>query len=424
MVKQTGTNLSDVKSQNRALILKLIATERFVSRSDLSRITGLTKTTSSKIVSELISEGIIHETTDTSIEIENTVGRKPTFLDISPNSPCVCGMLIKRGLCSVILADYKCRILYRENYQYDEKLTGNKLVDILIGMFERMKAHQTREIIAIGIASVGPVNIAEQKIANPPNFYGINNLPIAQIIREKTGLPTFIMSDAGAGALAEKIYGKGKRLDNFIYLHIMNGIGSGYILKNNIYSGDMGQSGEIGHTSINFSGPICDCGNIGCLELYANIQNMNKKIASLKKVYQKASILPENKTEYTWVEIIDAANQQDFFAISALDEFCEYVSYALVNTINLLDISHILVGYDSSFPGDIFESMLSVKLNAHVLVTKSRSILIEKSGFNGDAPLMGTIALLTDKIFNCQQYTDNKKNCCFSAMINSKQQHE
>lgn len=409
MNKQAGINLSNLKSQNKALILKLIATEKLVSRTDLSRMTGLTKTTSSKIVSELIFENIICETQDTSIDTVNNIGRRPIYLDVSPASPCICGMLIKRGLCTVILADYKCRILSRETYQYDENLTGEKLINILIHLFEYIKTRQSRKIIGISIASVGPVNIIDQTIVNPPYFYGINNLPITEIIRERTGLPTYIINDAGAGALAEKIYGRGKQLENFIYLHIMKGIGSGYILKNNIYTGDMGQSGEIGHTSISFSGPICDCGNAGCLELYANTQNMNKKISNLKKVYDNVSILDKNKSEYTWQEIIDAANQNDFFAVSALDEFCQYISYALINTIKLLDINHIIVGYDSSVPGNILENMLAVKLNTHVLVTKSRNIVIEKSSFNGDAPLMGTIALLTDKIFNCRQYSDGNE---------------
>jgi predicted NBD/HSP70 family sugar kinase len=274
------------------------------------------------------------------------------------------------------------------------------LVDILLKLFNSLKAQHNRKILAIGISSIGPVDIIGQKIVNPPNFYGINNLHLAQIIEEKTNLSTYIINDSNAGALAEKVYGKAKALTNFIYLHIMNGIGAGYILQDKIYNGDIGQSGEIGHTSINFSGPVCDCGNSGCLELYANLQNMNQKIQKMKSIYPKSSFLSNSKSEYSWKEIIDAANKLDYYAISALEEFCEYLSYALSNTINLLDINHILIGYDSNPTENMIENMLSVKLKSRVLVAKYRNVQVEKSVFSGDAPLIGSIAMVTDKIFS------------------------
>lgn len=400
MTSESGSNLSDIKFQNRALILKLVATQSSVSRADLSRMTGLTKTTASKIVSGLIEENIICERDEDTAEIDTSVGRKPIFLDISPKSPCICGMLIKRGLCSVVFSDYKGRIFAQKDYEYKQKIDSDMLIAILLTNFYSLKSIHKRPILAIGISSIGPVDIVNQKLVNPPNFFGINNTPIVQIIQEKTNIKTYIINDSNAGALAEKIYGKGQTLNNFVYLHIMNGIGAGYVFHDRIYNGDMGQSGEIGHTSINFSGPVCDCGNTGCLELYANLQNMNNKIQKLKSIYPSSHYLSGNKAEYSWKEIVYAANKLDYYAVSALDEFCEYISYALANTMNLLDINHILVGYDSDTADTMIENMLSAKLNSRVLVARYRDIKVEKSTFGGNAPLIGSIALITDKIFS------------------------
>jgi len=402
MAFHSGSNLSDIKSQNRALILKLISTEPLVSRSDLSRITGLTKTTASNIVSDLIEENIICEQTSNPTDTIGNVGRKPIFLDISKKAPCICGMLIKRGLCTAVLADFKGHIFARKDYEYNTNITSDELISILLQLFQHLKLNSNRKILAIGISSIGPVDIVTQEIVNPPNFYGIKNLPLSDIISKSTSLPAYIINDANAGALAEKIYGKVKNIENFIYLHIMNGIGAGYILQDKIYNGDVGQCGEIGHTSINFAGPVCDCGNTGCLELYANLKNMNQKIINLKKVYKKPSILSEGQSQYTWKQIIEAANASDFFATAALDEFCDYLSYALANAINLLDINHIIVGYDSKSNEDTIENMLSAKLNSSVLAAKNRNVIVTKSQFNGNAPLIGSIALITDKIFNCE----------------------
>lgn len=399
MINRQGSNLTNVKVNNKALILKLISTEKAVSRVDLSRMTNLTKTTSGNIVSELMLDNMICES-DSQAPDTVSLGRRPRFLDISPLSPIVAGILIKRGIVSAILADLKGRILHRAEQSYtflDEK----QLIAIVTSLFGRLRSRTDRRIVAVGISSIGPVDTVSGKIVNPPNFFGIHNLPIVDIVTEYTGLPTFLINDSDAGALAEKTYGdKAKELDNLIYLHIMNGIGAGYILHGNIYNGDVGQSGEIGHTSINFSGPVCNCGNVGCLELYANLGNMNKKIAMLHAIGRTSSLLTGSAGDYSWVEILNAAARMDYAAFSALEEFCDYISYALANVINLLDINHVIVGYDAPGNMNIIEDMLNAQLNSKALTAKYRKIHVEKSYFGGSAPLVGSIAVVTDKIFN------------------------
>jgi len=393
-----GSNLNDIRMKNRALILKLVATENRVSRVDLSRKTGLTKTTASKIVSDLIDEGIICEThVDT---VENSVGRKPIYLGISKRSPLVCGLLIKRGLCSAIIADYKGNILSHQDYEYNYNLTSDRLVEILLELYSKLVTPPNRKVIAIGISSVGPIDTTLNQLANPPNFYGISNLPLPEILSRETGLPAFIINDANAGALAENVYGRAKGKGNLIYVHIMGGIGAGYILKNQIYDGTSGKSGEIGHTSINFSGPFCACGNVGCLEMYANMENVNSKINHMKQIYNVRSILPDTGKPYTWREVVDAAEASDFYAISALDEFCNYLSYALANAINLMDIQHVIVGYDSSPKETTVKKMLYKKLNSRTLTANHQEVSVEKSVFGGNAPLLGAVALITAQLFN------------------------
>ena len=392
-----GSNLRDIRLKNRAVILELVVTEKQVSRVDLSRKTGLTKTTAGKVVSDLIDENIICETqTDVS---DNGLGRKPVYLDISPCSPCVCGMLIKRGLFSVIFADYKGVILAREDYKYNHSITADSLVEILLRLYSKLKSVCDRKIVAVGISAIGPIDVVKQQLANPPDFFGISNLQLPKIITNKIGLPTSIIHDANAGALAEKVYGNPSRPDDFIYVHIMGGIGIGYILKNQIYNGTSGMSGEIGHTSINFDGPLCHCGNTGCLEMYANMNKVNEKIRYMKKIYPACSILPESESPYTWREVVDAAEKSDFFALSALDEFCGYVSQALANVINLLDINHVIVGYDSSPEERTIVKIISEKLNSQMGIANNHTISVEKSVFGGDAPLIGSVALITNKFF-------------------------
>ncbi len=399
MSSQHGTNLTSIKENNRALALQLIATEQSVSRVDLARKMHLTKTTLGNIVSELIEKEIINEYGGQEKTSELSLGRRPITLDLSPASPLIAGMLIKRNLLTVILADLKGNIKEQANYEYST-LDRDLLVNELITMYEELSAGQSRKIVAIGISSIGPVDTVKQMILSPANFWDIHDLPIGSIISEKTGLPTFLIHDCSAGALAEKLYGnKMNSYNNMLYLHIMNGIGVGYILYGKVYDGNSGQSGQLGHMSIHLDGPKCNCGNTGCLELYANIEKMNEKIRALRETYPLSSTLPA-KPYYTWEDIIGAAASSDFLALSALDDFCTYLVRALRNTLNLLDIHNIIVGYNAPCRTTILEDVLSSKLNARVHDTFTHPIVIEKSTFSGDAPLIGSIAVVANKIFN------------------------
>lgn len=398
MSVQHGTNLTNIKEKNRALALRLIATEQSVSRADLARNMHLTKTTLGNIVSELIAKDIIREYTAPVDDSETALGRRPITLDLSLSSPLVMGMLIKRNLLSVILADLKGSILDQINWEY-ESADADLLIDTLMKLYHTLISRHKRRILAIGISSIGPVDMINRKILSPANFWGIHDLPIASIIEEKTSLPAYLIHDSSAGALAEKIYSKkAKDLDNLLYLHIMNGIGVGYILKGKLYDGDMGQGGELGHMSINFTGPLCNCGNNGCLELYANIHTMNAKMQSLRSIYKGSSLLSPDKN-HTWNEIISAATSMDFLATAAVDDFCNYIAFALKNVISLMDIRHIIVGYDSAAHTTILEDTLELKLNSDV-AEKDGKIRVEKSYFGSNAPLIGSIAVVTDKIFS------------------------
>lgn len=401
MQKSSGSNNQDVKQKNRMLVLKLITVNKGVSRVDIAKMTGLSKMTVGNIVTELIEQGIVTEKnlSDNPFPQNNgNYGRKPIMLTLSPDSPCICGMLIKRELCQIVIGDLSGTILEQINYEFSSLENGDALIDMLMQGFQTLTARIERPILAISIASLGPLNSSDGIILNPPYFYGIENFPITSIIHKITGLPTFLVNDANAGALAEKLYGIGKDIPNFTYLHIMNGIGSGLVLKDSLYEGDTGQSGEIGHTSINFAGPQCACGIKGCLDLYANVDNMRQKVFELSPFYPASPLA--SVSHPTWHDIVDCANRKDALAIIVIEEFCSYVSYALINTLNLLNIATLIVGYDSSLNGFIIEDIIKNKLSRTLLSANYDDITVIHSKFNGNAPLIGSIAFIADKIFS------------------------
>ena len=398
MIMGTGSNIQDIKLQNRLLVLKHIAFSDGIMRSELSQKTNLTKMTVGNIVSELLSADLIAES-----EAERSsaaTGRKPSFYTLSPTSPCICGMLIKRKLLQIILSDFGGNIFYQKERRYTTLDSAQDLLDIMVGLYRDCAAATDRRIAAVGIACVGPLDSTRGYILNPPYFHGIEDYPIVEKIREVTGLPTYLVNDATAGALSEMMFGKGTGIPNFAYLHIMNGIGMGLVLNRKLYDGNLGQSGEIGHTSINFNGPQCVCGNRGCLDLYASTDAMRARIRQLSRFYPESPLVAIPSPD--WRQIVTAGDQRDPLALVALEEFCSYIAYSLTNAINLLDLSTVIVGYSSNEDGTIVEELIAHKLNELVMSARHEPITVEHSRFRGDAPLIGSVALVADKIFNQQ----------------------
>lgn len=399
MNSKKGTNNQDIKRQNKLLILKMIATGSGLSRVDIAHKTGLTKMTVGNLIAELIEENLISESEHTSgSETENKYGRKPITFSISDRSPCTLGILIKRELCQLIIGDLSGTILDSIKYTYESMNSASELLELLYEGYRQLQARTHRRIIYIGISSVGPIDTQKGIILNPPFFYGIQDLPITSFFKEKTGLPTYLINDANAGALAEKLYGKMTNVKNYLYLHIMNGIGTGIIINDLLYEGNTGQSGEFGHISINYAGPKCDCGNQGCLELYANIKTMRNSIIEHQSLFPDSPLLKINKPN--WENIVSEANRKDPLAEMVLANYCSYIAYALVNMLKILDVSTIITGYTNPGNGDFIERLLQVKLSRALRHRNFGDIIVRHSSFDDNAPLIGSIAFINNKIFN------------------------
>ena len=390
-----GSNLKQVKKQNLCLLLRHVARGTAATRADLARATGLSKMTVSNLVAELTRDGLLEETGCFTV---TAPGRPPMELRLAADAPLLCGMLIKRGLCQVVLADLAGVIVEKETYPLDAaRLTAEILVETLLGGFRAVTDRASARVAAVGIASIGPVDTVTGTILDPADFSGIRDLPIVERVREATGLPAFLLNDANAGALAETLYGWGRELKSFVYLHIMNGIGAGMTLEGTVHNGDYGQSGEIGHTSINFDGPLCACGNRGCLDLYANITTMRRVARELSARFTQSplGLLPSPE----WEDFMEGARRQDPLALAVLDDFCAYLCHALVNLLNTLDVSTVIIGYPGPRDCRVVEELLARRLEHFI---RYRKIRLLHSHFWGDAPLVGAAAVAADRIFRCE----------------------
>lgn len=375
-----GFNNSSLKIRNRGLIFKLIATGQCTSRIELAKMSGLTKMSVTNIISEFMAGDLVEEI---DIETKMNVGRNPIALDISHKAPKIIGILIGRDSCAAVLCDFKLHVL--KQLQVDlGQCNQDKLINKIFELVDQMLAYDSN-VMGIGVSSIGPVDIHNGIILNPPNFYGIKNVSIVSILSEKYNLPVTLEGQYNCAALAEKNYGNCRGYHDFIFIGITNGVGSGVVIDDQILSNTYGLGSEIGHISIDFNGNQCACGNKGCLETYIGIKVMNAKLA---KVTGRGNSFENYCKQYKAVEVDEV-----------LTDMIEKMACALTTAVNMLNCEAIVIGDQGNHLPDKYIILLEEMINSSKLSDKSRKIVITKPYFKENAQLIGSAVCFINKVF-------------------------
>ncbi len=380
MEKASGKNSISSKRYNRGLLLKLLATGACKSRIELSRATGLTKMTVSNIISEFMEKGIVVEDTK---EDTQTCGRNPMLLKIGKDAPKAAGLLIFRDRIEAVLCSMNLEILGTERIGFSS-LTGEALLENCHRVLDKLLENE-KNILGIGVAVIGPVDIKKGILLNPPRFYGIENLHILEDLQKRYPYPIYLDHEHNSAALAEKLYGVGQGYQDFIFLGISNGIGSGIISSGRVYHNEKGFAPEIGHISIDRKGPLCSCRNKGCLELYASTYVVLEKLKAatgLDLTFREFFQLRENNA----VEEI-------------LDQMVEDISLALISAVNILNPQLIVLGYDCMDWEESYVKKLEDLVNERRMVHVDCRIPIKKAAFGKKAQLLGAAVNAVNQVF-------------------------
>ena len=403
---EQGANPSRVKAGNQAAILKTIYLCGPIKRSEVARRLGLTLPTITTNINSMMARGIVRET-GSERSITHFAGRKAHLVDIVPESRHFAGVEIQGMRRTVCLLDYRGKVLYQKEHTGEEREYG-KNIALTCGMVDRALSAcglRPEDIAGIGVCLPGLVDTQQGVLEVRPSYsWTHKNIRADMASRMNYPGPIYVENNACARAYGAQLFRREDLGDaqTFAYLFLNQGIACPLVLNTAIDFGSVVGAGEVGHMVMVPNGEPCSCGNRGCLELYANIDNMNRHIQEMRNIYKGPTLLSKEQESYTWSDIITAASAMDFLAMAALDEFCGYLAYAVRNAIHLLDVSHIIVGYDSPVETTVVEDALTTKLNSGPQSNTGHTIEIVKSSFGGQAPLIGSIAVVTDKIFNCE----------------------
>ncbi len=296
------------KAQRRSDILGLIRTAGLLSRVELSRNTGLSKASVTGIIAELIEEGLVVEKSAGAYE----GGRRPILLGINPDGAYAIGVNVSLEQIRVVIINFHAEVLAshehslsRNNYR-PEEVVAHIGQAIKACMWESNLKRE--DISGVGLGIPGLVDASSGTIRFLPN-YGWSNVPLRQMLEDEINHPVFIDNDSNNLAIAERWYGEGKGVNDFLVVTLQNGVGSGSVVHGQLLRGHLGIASEFGHMCIDPDGPLCRCGRQGCVEAYVG---NNAIIRESKRLHAKGE----------WKGVVDEARGIRFEDV--LDELqCE-----------------------------------------------------------------------------------------------------
>ncbi|WP_100407853.1 ROK family protein [Bacillus solitudinis] len=213
-----------------------------------------------------------------------------------------------------------------------------------------VQQHGKESILGIGIGCPGPLDVFDGIVKSPPNLKGWINIPLRQILEDEFSMPVYLNNDANAAVLGEYYFGNGKGKRNIVYLTISTGVGSGVIDNGQLQLGNNGSAAEVGHMIINPNGPLCGCGNNGCVEVYVSGTGIERRMKTKFSEETPNSVLREH--EWNTREIFSAAQKDHPLALEVVEETKRYLGVVLVNIIHLYNPQVIIFGGGVSKVGD------------------------------------------------------------------------
>lgn len=398
-----------MKSLNRSLILNNIRSYGSISRAEIAKKTNLTPPTVTNIVNELLTDGLVVE----GQAGPSNGGRKPIMLRISSTSFYVIGVDVGIHKIRLALTNLQAEIISHQTVAIIKQITEEQLVQTIIKQIYMLTDEGTikrEKIIGIGIGMHGIVDHDQGIALFAPNL-NLKNIPLKKRLEDEFHIPVKVENDVRAMVVGEHWFGNGVGTEDLIFMNVGYGIGAGIIMKNQLFRGQHGIAGEIGHTVIDLHGTKCSCGNYGCLQTVAAHDGLKDAVTKEIILGRKTIItdMVEGDIEKVNGKIIhEAALQGDLLALEILNNSGRFLGAAIANLINLINPSRIIIGGGISKSGHFILDPLKEVVKQRALNEKAKETEIILSKLGDQATVIGAVTLVLTDLFSVN-YENRKK---------------
>ena len=376
-------SLTSLRELNRGRVIESLRELGVASRAEIARSTGLSPATVSTLVGQLVETGLVVDAPQR-LSRRSQGGRPPALITLDPLAGVAIGIDFGKRHLAVAISDLSHEILAERwrtmHDDYDARAGMDGAVKLVDEALTRSGTEPDR-VLGVGLGLPGPIHRSTGTVGSSAILPGWTDVRIAEVMSERLALPVHVDNDANLGALAELHWGAGHGASTFVYLKMATGIGAGLVIGGRLFHGAGGTAGEIGHTTVDEAGPICRCGNRGCLEMVAAAPAL-------------AELLRPTRGEVTGERVVELALEGDPGCRRAIADAGSYAGQAVANLCNLFNPERIVVGGSLGAAGEVLLGPLREAVRRRVIPSAVEDVEIVPGVLGDRAELLGAVALV------------------------------
>ena len=377
-------SLSSLREFNRLRIVDFLRTNGIASRAELARRTGLSRSTISTLVADLQRRGLVVERAG-QFAGEGQPGRPAALLELDPKAAAAVGVDFDHDKIRVAVSDLSRSVLAEETAAHDVDHDAQGALDLAARLIaetlEETGLDRDRRL-GVGVALAGPIDHDKGALHPSDVLPGWAGVDAASELEQRLDTPAYVDNDANLGALAEVTLGAGRNARFAAYVSISSGIGAGIVVDGRPYHGHRGTAGEIGHVVVDPQGPICRCGNRGCLETLASGPALLKLVQDSRD------------GELSVREMIELARDGDAGCRRAIADAGQVVGRVVAGLVNLFSPEMVVVGGDLGEAGDLLLDPLREAVRRDALPAAADGLKVVAGELGERANLLGALALV------------------------------
>jgi predicted NBD/HSP70 family sugar kinase len=374
-------NQASLREANRTRVVAALRQSGGLTQVELAGMTGLSQATVHNIVKELTGVGVLHTTPTT------RSGRRALRVSLAHGLGLVVGVHISPRRLRVALVDADYTVVAEHHmplardHRADNEL--DKAVALIMDMIESVDSSLV-DVLGIGVAIGAPVDHRTGMIARRGILRGWDGIVIADAVRRRIDKPVHVENASNCAAIAEARLGAARGKDDVLVLEIGEGIGSGLLISGHLVRGFHGVAGEFGHTTVEPNGPLCRCGNRGCLEAVAAAPAVLDTLAEELGVRKTSDL------------ILKAMSGNDA-CIRALADAGRVIGRTAAGLVNVLDSERVVVGGEFARAGELLLGPMRHAFEASLLVEPDGTPDLIPGQLGDDAAVLGAVAVALDE---------------------------
>ncbi|GAA4664115.1 ROK family transcriptional regulator [Streptomyces chumphonensis] len=380
---ETPGSQSSLHRANLERVIRAVRTAGSLTQAEIARTTGLSAATVSNIVRELKEGGTV-DVTPTSAG-----GRRARSVSLSGDAGIVVGVDFGHSHLRVAIGNLAHKVLAEESEPIDVDASASQGLDHAEALVTRLLAGlgiRAEKIVGVGLGVPGPIDVETGVLGSTAILPGWSGTNPRDDLAARLGVAVHVDNDANLGALGELVWGTGRGVADLAYIKVASGVGAGLVIGGRVYRGPGGTAGEIGHITLDESGPVCRCGNRGCLETFTAAR------------YVLPLLTPGHGPDLTMPRVVELAREGDPGCRRVVSDIGRHIGSGVANLTNLLNPSRVILGGDLADAGDLVLDPIRESVSRYAIPSAASRLSVVPGSLGGRAEVLGALALVLNEM--------------------------